>query len=349
MTCHAIRSAAGCTSLSKEAEIKNYRERVLPQFSAGLSPIRYTLRPITRAKVAYLFSEGVGQGIFYMKAAAGGNAAADEGWPPRTGLEQRDAPAITAAALSGAELNRNESDSGLPADFSSELLSHFKSVADAFIEGGCLLHTVNSGRQVGLNDPASGELALRYLARESGGEYFAAENTEKLAKRLGNSASAFYELAFAPQEELGEVMNLEVRCKRQGVTLKTLPRAGRDRPYAQMEKNEKKAFALNLALNPGSFIAWQVGEAKFKILNQSEASKQRQMDIEVAVPLELQSLPADIYLVRVDLANRQSDVQLRSEILPEKLSFQIKGKKGERFFFVIIPGKGDTAVFNEIR
>lgn len=118
---------------------------------------------------------------------------------------------------------------------------------------GAVLFLVNpSGTGGDGRARASGERSLRILAGESGGRYF--EGAEKeISRQVNGLEGGYYEISFrdGPEPE-GEVLDLEVRCRRTEVEVLTVRQVGRKNEFSAMTDLEKEVLVLNI-LDKGPF------------------------------------------------------------------------------------------------
>ena len=304
------------TPPSSEQYGRHYKIAAM-SFSNILSRFEYALQTITDPKIVFLISEGIAKG----------------GFEEEIGIT---AGKIDATAYTSKFVNPG-------------LFKYLKDIVKAVNHGGSVLYTVNPQNiAAAADEKASGEFSLRYLADESGGQYFAGSDVQKVVKRIKKTTAAYYELAFSIPPELGGQLELTVKSKRPGVRIHTLNYSQRSLSYQKMEVVQKKVFALNAAVGGSwSRLAAKVNTAKYRITKTTRTH----YVIDVRLSAEIKGHARDIFVLHI---NPETDaVDMTMEALPadtkSTMILEIPRKKGKKCFFVVIEPQGPSCIYNEVR
>jgi VWFA-related protein len=294
-------------------EVMEYKATVR-RFSKVLSRLKYALKTITQPKIVFLISEGISKGAF----------------------------------KEGSNIKRGpESSFYTRAFMKTHFFNYLKEIVKAVNHGGSVVYTINPQHiERSLDEGVSGEMSLRYLADESGGKYFAGSDVEKIIKRIKKTTAAYYELAFHIPAQLGDNLELTIKCKRKDVKVHTLSHSERNRPYHQMEPVQKKIFALNV-VSGGSWsrLLGRVMEAKFKIIKKEK----NQYCLNVELPGEMKNRNLDVCLLYLEPTTEAVDMDFETIKANESLELKFLRKKNKRQFFVIIDPTIPYCIYNRIK
>ncbi|MCP5105846.1 MAG: hypothetical protein GY950_20830 [bacterium] len=312
----------------KDSERLMYKNQV-HHFSQSLARFKYALKTVTRPKMVFLLSEGISRGAFKNYKAS----------------EKVEGYGKFGSALMRVEERVSQKNEARD----QRLFKDLERIVRAINEGGSVLYTVNPGK-VERDSEASGEMSMRYLAYESGGQYIAGSDTKKLIKRLKKATAAYYELAFIPTPDLGKKIDLKLVCKRENVTAKTFKHTTRTRPYFRMEPVEKKLFALNMVTGGSwSRIMGKVVRIKYKKYTaRKQIGNQIPTKIEVPLPYKMQGRELDIFAIRIDPQTQKADIQLATHKLNEKAELVFNKRTDKNEFFVIIEPVFAYCVYNQM-
>jgi hypothetical protein len=229
------------------------------------------------------------------------------------------------------------------------LFKDLEQIVQAINEGGSVLYTVNPGKME-RDDEASGEMSMRYLAHESGGQYIAGRDTKKLVKRLKDATAAYYELAFIPTPDMGKQIELKLTCKREGVKVNSFKQTSRSRPYFRMEPVEKKLFALNMVTGGSwSRIMGKVVRIKYtKLTAKQNANGETPAKLDIPLPLKMQGRELDIFAIRIDPKTQKADIQLGTQKMNEKAELIINEQNDKQEYFVIIEPVFAYCIYNQL-
>jgi len=312
----------------KDMERLAYKNQV-HHFSRTLAQFKYALKTVTRPKMVFLLSEGISEGAFKSYKAS---------------------EKVAGYGKFGSALLRQADGVDKVNEFRDQrLFKDLERVVQAINEGGSVLYTVNPGKME-RDDEASGEMSMRYLAHESGGQYIAGRDTKKLVKRVKDATAAYYELAFVPTPDLDKRIELNLTCKRKGVKVNSFKQTTRSQPYFRMEPVEKKLFALNMVTGGSwSRIMGKVVRIKYKKYMAKQAvNNETPAKLEIPLPLKMQGRELDIFAIRIDPQTKKADIQLSTHKLNEKAELIINEQKDKQGYFVIIEPVFAYCVYNQI-
>lgn len=324
----------------KYLEQMRYKTRIVA-FSRSLRQFEYALKTIDKTKLAFLISEGPQKGALKMLpletedqwAGPGGSGGAEGGGVPGKNY---------SVLLKGEKTVDKQA---VRLDMS--MVRYLNDVVKAVNKGGTVLYTINP-EKVKHDEDASGEQSLQMLAHQSGGQYFAGTQTEKIIRAVEKTIAAYYEISF-PLKHLGrDRVEVKVRCKRKGVKLHSLRYSEQPRPYNQMKPLEKKMFAVNVV----SGGAWSRMTAKPRPVLYQKFDKERVKGresclIEVLIPEGMANRPVDFFLVQVDESGQKVEVQMDSRKLGGgRTELEVRLEKNRQQFFVVIDPDSGACIFS---
>lgn len=322
------------------ADGMNYQQQI-EQFTRAIAQFKYILKTISRPKLVFLISEGM----------------ADESF--RMAFLGEQMPVAGAGTESDAELRARRFQSILVQDestpqtenkvYSIHLYRYLKDMVKSINYGGSVIHTINPRRIDDTNDLGmSGEMSLRYLADASGGKYFAGSNPDEIAKRIKKTTSAYYELVFYLDHEVDKELQLDIKCKREGVRVYTTNYAEGGRYYRDMDPVQKKMFALNV-VNGGS---WSRNNGKVMRIPYRKTSdkKNRQKDfftLDVPLPNQMKNKKLEIFLIQRDPKTHQIDMRVVNKKAKNWVKIKVKNNDAKERFFVIIEPVDTYCIYNK--
>lgn len=302
-------------------------------FSYSISQLKYALKTIKKPKIVFLISEGVARAAFSAmreKEEASGET--------KSVNREFESAFYNDDRISGAK-------KGL---YSFFLMEYLKDIAKSINYGGAVLYTINPRKGSDTNDKGtSGEMALNYMAQESGGKYFEGSNTKKIVKEIKKATAAYYNIAFYYEPKLKEKMIVKIRCKRKGVKIKTLKYVEDEKPYIKMEKLQKKLFALNVVT--GGDWSRMVGKIR-KIKFKKSKKDTNQIIVDIKVPEGMKNHKVDIYIIYRNTKTNKIDFNIiENREIKDNVKFNIKYKKKRKIYFVIIEPELTYCVYNKIK
>lgn len=276
-------------------------KRALQRLGDVLSRFKYVLKTVTGPKIVFLISEGISKHAF------------------EEPLDIKGGPGNSIYTRTFIK---------------THLFNYLKEIVKAVNEGGSVLYTVNPQTvKQSVDQGASGEMSLRYLAGESGGKYFSGSDTEKIVKRIKKTTTAYYEMAFQIPPQLGSKLELTVQCKRKGIFIHTLSHSERSKPYRKMEPVQKKVFAHNVVTGGG----WSRMLGKVTNADVETLKKEKDRYIFTAgLPEEMRNRLLDVWMIYMNTRTGNVEMDAESHEAGEALTLSVKRIKGMKQFVVII-------------
>jgi len=167
-----------------------------------------------------------------------------------------------------------------------------------------------------------------------------------MVTHIRKTTAAYYEISFDLSRVKGREMKFDVHCQRKGVQIHTLKNAVKGNSYVDMSPVEKKIFALNV-VNGGT---WS------RMVSTVEAAKLKYTDsdtraIEVAVPDQMTTKNADIFLIVNDPNGKKTSVQMRNKSLDSREKI-ILGKQADnklKQFIVLIEPDSPYCIYSRVK
>ncbi len=285
-------------------------------FSKVLVELKFALKTITKPKIVFLISEGISRGAF------------KEEWALKV-EESQDEMMKT----------RMRGDTG-STEFNTQqfYFQYLKNVAEAINDAGAVIYSINPRRMEVSDDyDVRGDDSLKFLAAESGGQYFRGMDTQKLVKRVRKSTAAYYEVFFYPETETTGKMHFQVKCKRKGVRVHSINYSEKERAYADMPKMQKKLFAFNLVTGgTWSRMVAKVDRLKYKKRGTVKKGDKTIKNIEVTIPRQMRGRAVDIFVLLVEPVSLKANIDLKNQTVDEKVKIGIQIEKDKKPFVVII-------------
>jgi VWFA-related protein len=322
------------------ADGMNYRQQV-EQFTRVIAQFKYILKTISKPKLVFLISEGMADDSFRM-------AFLGEQMPVEEIRAESDA-AIRARRFQSILVQDEPTPQDVNKVYSIHLYRYLKDMVKSINYGGSVIHTINPKRIDDTNDAGvSGDMSLRYLADASGGKYFAGSNPDEIAKRIKKTTSAYYEMVFYIDPEMGSQLQLDIKCKRQGVRVYTTNYAEGGRYYRDMDPVQKKMFALNV-VNGGSWSRnnGKVMRIRYRKSTNKENHKKNFFTLDVPLPNQMKNKKLEIFLIQRDPKTNQIDMSMVNKKAKNWVKIKIKNNKGKERFFVIIEPLDTYCIYNK--
>ncbi len=324
---HNAASLENLTNMVKHSDRMAYKNQA-HHFSRFLTQFKYALKTITRPKVVFLISEGIAKAAF--KTLKNPEQVEDYG--------------SFSSSLKKTEKRVSEENEFRETRFFQDL----QKIVKAMNEGGTVLYTINPGK-IRHDEEASGEMSLKFLAHESGGQYIAGSDAKKIVKKVRKTTAAYYELAFNATPDLGKNVDLKIKCKREGVKINTFKQTERTKPYYRMESVEKKLFALNMVTGGSwSRIMGKVVRIKYKMLRNEKSGSDTCLMIEVPLPKKMKDRRLDMFLVQIDPKTKKVHIELLTQAVKDRANFIIRKRNNTREFFVIIEPVYAYCIYNQV-
>jgi VWFA-related protein len=324
---HNAASYENLTNREKYVEKIAYKNQV-QHFARFLSQLKYALKTITLPKVVFLISEGISKAAF-------------------KNLQEEDTVA-TYYKFHSAFLNTEKRVSEKPEFRDMRLFFDLQKIVQAMNSGGSILYTLNPGK-FRRDDEASGEMSLRFLAHESGGQYIAGQDPKKIIEKVKQTTAAYYELFFTPNPDLGDDIIITVKCRREGVKINSLKQTERVKPYLKMEKVQKKLFVYNL-ITGGSWsrMLGKVVRTRYKKLRNEKQGNETYLLIEIQLPEKMKNQKLDMFLVQMNQNTKKINIEMLTQKVTNRVNLLIKKLKNSKDFFVIIEPVFTYCIYNQV-
>jgi hypothetical protein len=299
-----------------------YRNLIV-RYSKLLSKFKYALKSITRPKMVFLISEGMAKGAFNIghksyereEKKSSDSDKKFQQWSTFYDSERRNEYANLISGL---------------------MLGYLKDIVKAVNKGNSVLYSINPAKPSDTYQPnISGDMSLKYLAGESGGEYYTGTNTVEIVERINKNTSAYYELSFLIPENTKKKLHIKIRCKKKGVNVNTVKYTELKKKYNEMDKLQKRVFAYNLAKGgKWSNLIAKVINAKINI-KKTEGKKENSFKVEF--PEILVGKNADIYIITEDQKNQKVDIKKRKKVLIKSTEeIRIKNEENKKYYLVVV-------------
>jgi VWFA-related protein len=315
------------TNKSRFMEQNAYKNQV-QHFSDFLVQFKYALKTITRPKVVFLISEGIDKAAFRILQE-----------PEKVPTYDKSTSALT----------KGEETVDKRKDFQdSRLFKDLQEIVKAMNEGGSVLYTINPGR-IREDEEASGEMSLKFLATESGGQYIAGVDTTKIIKKVKTTTAAYYELAFTPTPDMSREITIDVKCKRPGIKVNSFRKTERTKPYYRMDIVEKKLFALN-TVTGGSWsrIVGKVVRIKYRSLRDEKQGNEVISLLEIPLPPKMKGRELDLFYVQIDPQTGKANIELLTQTLKDRANIIVRKRENKKDFFVIIEPVFTYCIYNQV-
>lgn len=309
------------TNQKKIQQAQEGLEQSLKRFKQAIVSLKYALRSITASKIIYLISEGI---------------------PMDTQTQGMD----------NHEVMKTITDVAFFFDY-------LEQIARSVNFGGSILNVVDSAesplmdvevtysptRGTGINR-AYKKRSLKFLAKKSGGTYFASPDVGTIVTGIKNYTAAYYEIAFMKAPSMDK-MRFEIKCKKPGVQIHSVINGEKQTPYRKMPKLQKEVFVLNV-ITGGSWsrMVGKVTKTKYKRV---KSKGKKTGHIEVVIPEHMRDRKNDIFTVHMDPVTMKADFEYIKRKLNEKESLKIRMDEERAHFFVIIEPQSSSCIYNRVR
>lgn len=213
-------------------------------------------------------------------------------------------------------------------------------------EGGALLYMINP---IMIHRHARGvRNAAKYMSKIGNAKCIAGNNLPDILTKVKKNTEAYYELAFALTAKHKDRFNIKVKSKRKGIRLNTLRHGEKSKSYVQMNKTQKKLFALNVILGGSwSRVMGKISQARLNPVDPN-TGKKKKIGVDVHIPAELQNKELDFFTLSVDPKTLEADIELVQKKAGSLSNVEVKLKKGRRHFVVVVePGKA-RCIYNKV-
>lgn len=310
-----------------EVERMRYQNQI-KYFSRSLVQLKYALNTITKPKIVFLISEGIAKGAF--------NASFEEAepeWGKNYSVLMKPEKTVKDQAIA---LNTRQ-------------YKYLMDVVKAINRGGSVLYAINPAR-VKHDSENIGDLSLMTLSGESGGTYFAGSDIETVVEEIRKNTAAYYELIFSLSSVATEKMEIDVRCSRPGVKIRTLNHAEQEKAYAYMEPLRKKLFALDV-VNSGNWSRIVGKVVRINPLKTVTRKEGKNVFYLAAIPLpkKMQNQELDIFSLSIHQESQKVDIRLITKKLKDKVNLKLQAREKHRLYFVIVEPRNTYCIYNLIK
>lgn len=177
------------------------------------------------------------------------------------------------------------------------------------------------------------------------------QDSKPLAAWLNKSTAAYYELSFNPGPRAGEKMDIRIKCKRRGVRINAVAYKEKDKPYQEMNKVQKKLFAVNVATGRSySRILGRVSLSFFKKIKEEKIGNETGVVVQVPIPDAMKDRSVDVFALRFDDKYQDVDVAWSQRVAKERETITLPtGKNKKHLYFVIVEPSTAFCIYNKIR
>jgi hypothetical protein len=316
-----------------ELERDIYKHR-LQDFSRSISKFRYLLNTINLPKVVFLISEGTSRGAFKNKAESTVPDATASDRVTETGFESviiQDEKTV---------MDHNEINS-------TYLFRYLSDIAKAVNYGGSVFYPVNPGRLNDTNDEdVMGEMSLRYLATESGGEYFTGSDPMEIVKNINRSTAAYYELVIALGQDMPVNMEVDIHCEREGVSINSLNHIQKNHKYKLMAPMEKKVFAMNVVTG-GSWSRMVCRVMKVPFKKNKTVDDKDHMTVMVPIPNQMKNRRLDMFQIDMDPTTEETEMNFVRQEVTTLAQVRIKTRRDKKQYLVFVEPQTNYCIYTE--
>ena len=230
----------------------------------------------------------------------------------------------------------------------SNSISYLEDLSRAINQGGTSINVIYSGSFTNILYQDS----LKLIADTSGGMFYYQPEVNQMVKTIQKTTAAYYEVVFIPKDEKIETFNIDVKCKRENVTLHAVKFSKQKKTYARMKSLQKKVFAMDVATGGyWSRTAAEVRKANYSIISSGKMwrSKKKYWRIRVDIPKEIRNKVAEIFQIRFNEGYQAADISINKRVIRqrEKLTLTTRGDK-KLVYFVIVEPKSAYSIFNRV-
>ncbi|MBD3194731.1 MAG: hypothetical protein GF317_06735, partial [Candidatus Lokiarchaeota archaeon] len=167
-----------------------------------------------------------------------------------------------------------------------------RDIAQKFNENGSLLFVINP---VGVRN-ISGENAVRYLAKASGGKYF--EGTkDSISNRIVEMNRGYYEIAFPDPNDDKRIIDVELLSKKKNMNIYSVRKLSRGKHYLELNETERSLLPLNMIEN--GYWAKSIYDITYHKLKPDTKDDQHICSID-SIPESFLNHENDIFLIRIN-------------------------------------------------
>lgn len=314
---------------------KKHQKQQTKFFVDFMAQLKYTLQAITKPKLVFFMSEGFSEILFY-------------------------------------ETNSNMAHS---LSFDPDILYRLNQLVQEINAGGSMMYSVFTGRmknykQMYNNSPLgkggdgglweelgftlenmdvpisklSGVESLKTISEGTGGRLFEG-STQQIIENVESMTAAYYELAFSPAQNSRNTMRIKVKCTRPGVTIDAIARTVKRESYKEMERLQKKVFALNLMQGRewARLMANKIEKIPFTSLAQAQHT------VRVPIPQQFKEKVLDVFQVSFQDDFSKPEIKMKRIKAADSTAIEYKKfKEASALYFLIIDPETTYCMYNRI-
>ena len=190
--------------------------------------------------------------------------------------------------------------------------------------------------------------AFKFMTDSVNGKFIYGQDLDNVVEKVKKSTSAYYELAFYSHKKTGHVSKVEVKCKRNDVSLVSIGYSEKSKPYLRMNATEKELFALSV-VSSGSWsrLVAKIGRIPFTKIKESKSNKDPNV-IQVNIPPFMKNQKLDSFIVHVNPKTLKADFEFQQKLMTDTETIKVVPRKNMDAYFVIIEPKIPVCVYNKI-
>lgn len=175
--------------------------------------------------------------------------------------------------------------------------------------------------------------------------------SEMVASFLTRTTDAYYEIAFTPPNKESKEMKIDIKCTRPGVIIDAVHYKAKEKPYANLNSNLKKVYALSaLTGRSSNHYLGRVKRVPFKKLGKTELGDNSIIQIQMPLPIEMQNRLLDVFLIYFGEKETEPYIISESKRFGQIGILDIKpDKEKKKVYFVIIEPSESYCLMNEIK
>ncbi|MCP4151213.1 MAG: hypothetical protein GY757_25950 [bacterium] len=321
------------------------RENAWRTFKVSASQVKYAVRNIRKPKIFYLISEGIGE------RRGGERGRTRRAWINKD--YENDPNPLPSSYRSPSSTTGNPRSRSRMSYYYGEILQDLE-------EGGCVVNTIYPGRRCTVSAFARRFIyfftkppnrVIEDMALGSGSAFFSQTDVPKMLADVKKTSAPYYELLYPENLKKGERRKISIKSKNKDVNIQTQTHIDAKEEYKDMDKYQKKTFAINVATGGGwSRIVGKVEKAGFEILEKKKKEKQKHYKIRVQIPEAMRNKKADVFLICFDSKYEKSAILFAAKKLQDKEEFELGTRKGKKLlYFVIIEPGSMHSVFSRVK
>lgn len=216
--------------------------------------------------------------------------------------------------------------------------------AEAINLGGSMLYIINPMVAGNLQE----RNAFKFMTDSVNGKFIYGQDFDNVVEQVKKSTSAYYELAFYSDNKPDHVCKVEVKCKRNDVSLVSIGYSEKSKPYRRMNPTEKELFALSV-INRGSWsrLVAKIGSIPFTKIKESKSKKEPNI-IQLNVPPFMRNRKLDVFIVHVNPETLAAEFEFQQKLMTDTETIEVLPRKKKDAYFVIIEPIIPVCIYNKI-